>query len=133
MKTPDPSHLQWVAKADNDFLTIENNVNAAVVPWDAVCFHAQQAAEKFLKAFLAYHGQDPPRTHDLPALLQACRALDNTLPDLRSDAVLLMPYIAASRYPGAVPEPDQVTAARLVAAARRICNTIRERITGRQP
>ncbi|MGA2983662.1 MAG: HEPN domain-containing protein [Terriglobia bacterium] len=54
-----------MAKADNDLLNIENNLAAAHVPWDTVSFHAQQAAEKLLKAYLVYHGRALPRTHDL--------------------------------------------------------------------
>jgi HEPN domain-containing protein len=43
---------QWIAKAHNDLLTVENNLNAEQIPFDTVCFHCQQAAEKFLKAKL---------------------------------------------------------------------------------
>lgn len=50
MSNPDDP-ASWVAKADSDLLCIANNLNHPQVPWDAVCFHAQQAAEKMLKAF----------------------------------------------------------------------------------
>ena len=43
---------QWLAKAQNDLLNADNNLNAEQVPLDTVCFHCQQAAEKMLKAFL---------------------------------------------------------------------------------
>ena len=42
----------WVQRAEHDLLNIENNLVAARVPWDTVCFHAQQSAEKYLKALL---------------------------------------------------------------------------------
>jgi|GEM_PF-7115413 len=41
----------WMAKVRSDMLCIENNLAAKHVPWDAVAYHAQQAAEKALKAF----------------------------------------------------------------------------------
>ena len=44
----------WPAKAENDLLNVENNLAAAHVPWDTISFHAQQAAEKLLKAFVVY-------------------------------------------------------------------------------
>ena len=35
----------WVAKAENDLLNIRNNLGCERIPWDTICFHAQQAAE----------------------------------------------------------------------------------------
>lgn len=63
MKAAESNFLAWIAKAENDFLNIENNLSASRVPWDTVCFHAQQAVEKLLKAFLVRYGQAPPGTH----------------------------------------------------------------------
>ena len=40
---------QWLAKANNDLLNVDNNLNADKFPFDTVCFHCQQAAEKLLK------------------------------------------------------------------------------------
>jgi HEPN domain-containing protein len=40
-----------------------------------ICFHAQQASEKFLKAFLAFHDVDFPRTHDIDVLLKESRKI----------------------------------------------------------
>lgn len=70
MSAADPS--AWFAKAENDLLSIENNVSAARVPWDIVTFHAQQAAEKYLKGFLVHRGSVPPKIHDLSRLLDLC-------------------------------------------------------------
>ncbi|MBM4080999.1 MAG: HEPN domain-containing protein, partial [Planctomycetes bacterium] len=52
MSDPEANWADWVGKADNDLLNVRNNLAAERVPWDTVCFHAQQAAEKMLKAFL---------------------------------------------------------------------------------
>ena len=41
---PDIVH-QWVEKAEQDLLTIDNNVASSEVPWDSVSFHAQQCVE----------------------------------------------------------------------------------------
>ena len=57
MSAPETNYKAWLVKAENDLLNIENNLAAAQVPWDTVSFHAQQAAEKLLKAFLVYHGR----------------------------------------------------------------------------
>ena len=43
---------QWVLRAENDLLNVANNIQAERVPWDTVCFHCQQAAEKYIKALI---------------------------------------------------------------------------------
>jgi len=43
---------QWLAKARNDILNADNNLNSELVPFDTVCFHCQQAAEKMLKSYI---------------------------------------------------------------------------------
>jgi len=61
---------QWLAKAEYDLLNADNNLAANQVPYDTVCFHCQQAAEKLLKAFLIGNGQPAAHTHDLFLLLE---------------------------------------------------------------
>jgi len=61
---------QWLAKAENDLLNADNNLQAESIPYDTVCFHCQQAAEKLLKAYLVDRGVQPPFTHDLLLLLE---------------------------------------------------------------
>ena len=90
---------QWVQKARNDLLNADNNLAADEVPYDTVCFHCQQAAEKVLKAFLAGHGHPPPRTHDLLLLLQGVIALKNDAERIREPLVVLQPYAIEVRYP----------------------------------
>ena len=43
---------QWLAKANSDLLNVDNNLRSQSIPYDTVCFHCQQAAEKLLKAYL---------------------------------------------------------------------------------
>jgi len=42
---------QWIEKARSDLLNADNNLAASRVPYDTVCFHCQQAAEKLMKGF----------------------------------------------------------------------------------
>jgi HEPN domain-containing protein len=55
------------------------------VPWDTVCFHAQQAAEKLLKALLVAHEDVVSRTHDLSALFGRGLAAGYEVERLRED------------------------------------------------
>jgi HEPN domain-containing protein len=62
-------------------------------------FHAQQAAEKALKAFLAWQDLPPKLTHDLAELLNLCTAVRPDFAELEDSAVMLTPYAIAGRYP----------------------------------
>lgn len=120
MSAPETNSAAGLAKADNDFLNVENNLSAECVPWDTVCFHAQQAAEKLLKAFLVYHGRPLFRTHDLIALLTGCVEIDSSLTPLEDDCRRLSYFAVASRYPADLYDADEKDAREAIAAARRV-------------
>ena len=61
---------KWFKKAESDLLTITNNLSAQNIPADSCCFHAQQAAEKYLKAYLTSHKISFPKTHQLELLVK---------------------------------------------------------------
>jgi len=61
----------WLLKGDSDLANAKRTV-CSDGPYDTACFHAQQAAEKYLKAILAFHKVMIPRTHDLEELQLLC-------------------------------------------------------------
>jgi HEPN domain-containing protein len=115
---------EWILKAENDLLNAAHTLKLARrCPTDTVCFHAQQCAEKYLKALLVLRRIDFPKTHDLEAL--AARAGPRSGPGLaHDDLVRLKRYATAARYPGAEEIP-LAEARRAVAAARRIRAAVR--------
>jgi len=120
MSAPETNYRSWLAKAENDLLNIENNLEAAHIPWDTVSFHAQQAAEKLLKAFLVYHVRPLPRTHDLVSLLAGRVEINPSLAGLQRDCQELSYYAVASRYPADLYEPEEKEAREMTEAARRL-------------
>jgi HEPN domain-containing protein len=68
-------------------------------------FHCQQAVEKSLKAFLAWHDKPFRKTHSLEELGAACEAIDATLKSVVDPAVPLTEFAWAFRYPGDHPTP----------------------------
>lgn len=90
----------WLAKAEEDLLCIDNNLNARQTPWAAVCYHAQQAAEKAFKACLVWKNIDPPRTHDLVKLLEIMDEAGVDLWTMRDACVALSAHAMRTRYPG---------------------------------
>lgn len=58
-----PLTAEWIEKAEADLRTAAREFRARKTPnFDAVCFHAQQAVEKYLKACLQEAGIPIPRT-----------------------------------------------------------------------
>ncbi len=87
----------WVLKAESDLATARRML-ASEGPFDTACFHCQQAIEKFLKAFLAFQGQQIPRTHDLEELARLCSLLDKTLKWDELNLEEVTDYAVAVRY-----------------------------------
>ena len=58
----------WILKAESDIENLEIMMEMGKA-LDTACFHAQQGAEKYLKAFLSFNGIRFPRTHDIEELL----------------------------------------------------------------
>lgn len=55
----------WVGKVEGDLRAARHLLDLDHEDFFDVAFHAQQAAEKFLKALLVYHQIPFPKTHDL--------------------------------------------------------------------
>ena len=91
---------RWFYKAKNDLLDADNNLASDKVPYDTVCFHCQQAAEKLLKGFLVAHGCEYPITHNLFVILDKVVEYDDLAESLRETIALLNPYAVEIRYPG---------------------------------
>lgn len=77
---------EWIAKAEGDFATAQRELGATDRPnYDAVCFHAQQCAEKYLKAFLQEANFAFPKTHDLTDLLALALSIEPTWASMTAD------------------------------------------------
>jgi HEPN domain-containing protein len=90
---------KWFRKAENDLLTITNNLGSKEVPVDSCCFHAQQAAEKYLKAYLISRNSPFPKTHDLQSLILQCANFNPSFQNLTDPALKLSDFGVATRYP----------------------------------
>ena len=92
---------KWFRKAESDLLVIKNNMASTEIPVDACCFHAQQAAEKYLKAYLVSKQINFPKTHDLKALLSLCITMHPFFTEINESAIRLSDYAITPRYPDA--------------------------------
>lgn len=118
----------WLEKARHDLVAVDALSAASDPPWDIVVFHAQQAAEKFLKTLLVSRSHQPPKIHDLTRLLTLCVAYAPELAILLDDCKFLSPLALRSRYPGDEPETAREDVEKGVQIARRIRAAVLERL-----
>ncbi|MGH7231289.1 MAG: HEPN domain-containing protein [Nitrospiraceae bacterium] len=120
--------MQWVEKAEHDLLNVQNNLSASDVPWDTVCFHAQQCVEKDLKALLIWKQVSVPKTHDLRLLLQ--RIPPDVPLNLPLDQLLLLNrYTIEGRYPGDWEPITRQDGEQAITMARKVREAVRPILT----
>jgi HEPN domain-containing protein len=94
---------EWLRKADLDLLTVDRLCSEDPFR-DVVAFHAQQAAEKYLKALLTRHQIEFPKTHELRRLLELLAGVEPQLAASLADIKWLEPFGVDVRYPGDRPD-----------------------------
>lgn len=85
-------------KAAQDQAVLEKLIDDPVIEVDTLGFHAQQAAEKLLKALLATGGHDYPRSHDLGLLLDLVASVGLQLPEELLAVEALTLFASVYRY-----------------------------------
>ena len=117
-KSPADASREMAALAALDLRAAEALADRGDELASVVLFHAQQAAEKWLKAFLIARAEQAPRTHILGPLLDGCIDTSPALEALRADAEFLTPFAVAPRYV-LRPVGDPALVPRALDAARR--------------
>lgn len=90
----------WLRRAAEDLRAARVDLDASPPLLEDALFHCQQATEKALKAYLAWHDEPFRKTHDLGELGGLCLTLDPSLGTLLRDAAPLTEYAWRYRYPG---------------------------------
>lgn len=109
----------WLHKGEMDDQATRALRNLDPPIFDGVCFHAQQSAEKHLKALLQEHEVRFPRTHDLIALIGLARPFVPGIVAHAVDLAWLSDYGGLVRYPGTTAGVAEADRALAVAAAVR--------------
>jgi HEPN domain-containing protein len=116
----------WLRKAESDMISVDATLQAGAL--DSACFHAQQAAEKYLKAFLTLNRKAFPYTHNLGDLVELCAAADSGFRSLTPVVSNLTPYAVQVRYDDAF-WPALEVAEEALSAARTVRDFVRARLS----
>ncbi len=95
----------WLRHAQSDLELARLSAPPGVL-LESLCFHAQQATEKALKAVLLAQGTPFPRTHSIGTLVDLLPA-PVSVPREVEDAASLTDYAVTSRYPAATEPVDE--------------------------
>lgn len=118
----------WLRKAASDIRAAELELTVEPPLSGDVVFHAQQTAEKALKAFLVWHRQTFRKTHSLEEIGEQCLDLDPSMRSLVDRAVPLTEYAWKFRYPGDADGPPRAEAEESLAVAREVYQGVLARL-----
>jgi HEPN domain-containing protein len=116
-KSPDNPE-EWINRAKSSLALAESRVRGVL--FEDLCFQAQQAAEKSLKAVLIARKIPYPYTHDINALLSILDENEMVIPENLWEAIELTSYAADTRYPGFEPPVTKEEHERAVVLARSV-------------
>lgn len=98
---------EWLRKGEHDRRAAEAALDAKPPITDIAAFHCQQAAEKYVKAYLVHQREPFEKIHDLEQLMGQCARLDAAWQELRDSVEPLTAYAVRFRYPGPPDPPIQ--------------------------
>lgn len=99
-------YKNWFDLAEEDYgFASANLADLDTEYFGLICFHFQQAGEKYLKAFIVAHDLKFEKIHDLGVLCQTCITNDSSFSKIEEDCNLLSDFYVESRYPMVVPSP----------------------------
>jgi HEPN domain-containing protein len=117
--------LEWVSHAEADLVMAKLGLSLTVKEaYTLVAFHAQQCAEKYLKAYLIFWNLDFPYSHNISLLIELCSEKANWITELE-DAEILTNYATTLRYPRIDIKVTKEEAIRAVEIAEHVRDVVR--------
>ena len=118
---------EWLEFARMDLSAAEYLLTMHPLPIEIICYHCEQAAEKFLKATLVQFDREPPKTHDLIQLCKLCCEIDAQFEQIADACIELTPYGVQVRYPSNL-ELDETDAACALKECRLVQDFVCQRL-----
>lgn len=113
------SASDWLRHAQSDLVVAKGPLAPGVL-YETLCFHAQQAAEKSIKAVLIHHSIEFPYTHSIARLITVTKENAISWPAELDDAAELSDYAVQLRYPSAYVEVTEEEYVQAIAVAEKV-------------
>jgi len=127
-KVNSTNYKDWLKKGDHDLEDAKRLLKNGGYP-DTICFHAQQAVEKYLKAYLIYKKINPRAIHHLEELVKDCARFDKGFLRFLDECLILTRYYIETRYPPLIPiEYSKEEATEAIEMAERIIKFVKMKL-----
>ena len=124
---------EWLRHARSNLARCRGDRRLPEVLFEDLCFDAEQAAEKAIKAVLVMRGSRFPKTHDLAELLDLVTATGVVVPPEVLEVKRLTPYAVAGRYPGVSEDASEQDYREALETAEKVVAWAERLVTGRAP
>ncbi|MBI5123191.1 HEPN domain-containing protein [Candidatus Roizmanbacteria bacterium] len=120
----------WLFFAEEDLKLAQISFNGGI--YHGTCFHAQQTAEKAIKAYLLSNGQRVPKIHSLTGLLDLNDEIKRDFKEFSEEIEFLDQFYIPTRYPdafpGSLPEglPNKNDGEKALESAGKILNFVKK-------
>jgi len=98
----------WIVSAKSDFAVAKKGKFSKDVQYETPCFHAQQTAEKSIKAILIHHNIPFQKTHNIELLFKLLEKSEINIPKIIKPATELTKYAVTTRYPDDFDMQDKI-------------------------
>jgi len=117
---------EWIEKAEEDFGFASSSIEHTDY-FAQICFHFQQPAEKYLKAFIIANKLEFRPIHNLIELLEISRQREPRIEEIEEDCRYLNPFYIDTRYPVHWPTHyDKEIAIKAKNSAKKIRNWVKD-------
>ena len=123
---PPDDPREWMNRARSDLTQAKSQVPG--VYFENLCFNAQQAAEKAIKAVMITRNIEFPYVHDLARLLSLLEDGGEVIPETIRRAGELTDYATITRYPGEIRPVTEVEYREAIAIAEAVVHWAEEQI-----
>ena len=123
---PPDDPREWMNRARSDLTQAKSRVSGVYL--ENLCFNAQQAAEKAIKAVMLTRNIEFPFVHDLAYLLSLLEDGGEVIPEAIRRASDLTDYATITRYPGAIRPVSEAEYREAIAIAEAIVQWAEEQI-----
>jgi len=127
---PPDDPKEWLNRAKSNLIQAKGEKPG--VYWEDLCFQAQQAAEKSLKALLLHRGVRFPYVHDLAELIELLEQQGESIPPGIREVARLTNYAVEARYPGLAEPVTQQEYEMAVALAEEVVRWVEKALEGRR-
>jgi HEPN domain-containing protein len=98
-RRPPDDPIEWLNRAKSNLARATADINLSNIYLEDLCFDAQQAAEKAIKALLLFRGVVFPFVHDLAELVTVLQLNGEEVPQSIAEAARLTRFAVETRYP----------------------------------